>query len=196
MEALPDAMTIHQDSELVYVIAAAVHLFGAESRDELVGQDSYLHVPPELISAQQARRNKVLQEPRPQPPVEQRRVRLDGSIVEVETVSSFILWQGRPAVVGVLRDISARKEAENNLAKTERRLSAVADHILGAVYQRVRSPDGAISYSYVSAGARDVVGITSDQITEDASVFVDAIREDFREQYRDHFRQSATDIVS
>ena len=195
LEALPDAMTIHQDGKLVYVNAAAVRLFGAESRDDLVGQDSYLHVPPEFIPEQQARRNKVMKERCHLPPIEQQRVRLDGSIVDVETASSFILWQGRPAGVGVLRDISARKEAENNLAETGRRLSAVADHIFGAVDQRVQSPDGTISFSYVSAGVREVIGLTSHQIIEDASIFVDSIREDFRDRYHDHFRQSAADLV-
>jgi PAS domain S-box-containing protein len=195
LEALPDAMTIHQDGNLVYVNAAAVHLFGAENADQLVGQDSYQQVPPELIPIQRTRRDKVLKERCTLPPLEQQRIRLDGSMVDVETVSSFILWQGRPAVVGVLRDISARKEAANTLAETERRLSAVADHILGAVYQRAQSPDGKISFSYVSAGVREVTGLTPEQITRDASEFINAVREDFRDEYRAHFRHSAEHMV-
>lgn len=195
LEAMPDAVTIHQDGKLVFVNATAVHLFGAESADELVGQDSYRPVPPALIPLQQARRDKVLKERCTLPPVEQQRIRLDGSTVDVETVSSFILWQGRPAVVGVLRDISARKLAENTLAETERRLSAVTDHIPGAVYQRVQSPDGKISFSNVSAGVREVTGLTPEEITQDASLFINSVRDDFREEYRTHFRQSADHMV-
>ena len=191
LEALPDAMTIHQDGKLVYVNAAAVNLFGAESADQLVGQDSYQHVPPELIQIQRERRNQVLRERCTLPPLEQKRIRGDGSIVDVETVSSFILWQGRPAVVGVLRDISARKEVENTLAETERRLSAVFNHIPGAVYERVQSPDGKISFSYISAGVHEVTGFTPEEITRDAAPLVKIIREDIRDKYLAHLKHSA-----
>jgi PAS domain S-box-containing protein len=195
LEALPDAMTIHQDGKLVFVNAAAVRLFGADNAGELVGQDSNRQVPPELISLQQTHRDKVLKERCTLPPVEQQRVRLNGSVVDVETVSSFIMWQGRPAVIGVLRDISERKDAEKVLAATERRLGAVTDHIPGAVYERVQSPDGKISFSYVSAGVHEVTGLTSEEITQDASLFINSIREDFREEYREHFRHSADQMM-
>ena len=195
LNALPDAMFIHLDGVLVYVNEAALKLLGAERRDQLIGQGAYQQIPTELIPLQRARRDKVLRERCTLPPADQQRIRLDGSIVDVETVSSFILWQGKPAVVGVVRDITARKEAEKFLAETERRLGAVTDHIPGAVYERVQTLDGDVSFSYVSAGVHEVTGLTPQQITQDSSVFTNTIRADFRDKYKAHFEHSATNLV-
>lgn len=195
LEAIPDAMTVHLDGRLVFVNAAAVSLFGADSAEQLIGSDSYDLVPPELAALQRERRDKVLSERCVLPPVEQKRIRFDGSVVDVETASSFILWEGKPAVVGVLRDISPRKAAEKALAKTERRLSAVTDHIPGAVYERVLAPDGTLSFSYVSAGIFEVTGLTAEEIMEDVRPFMDSIHADFQKEYRTRLKQSAREMV-
>lgn len=195
LEATPDAMTVHLDGRLVFVNAAAVRLYGADSPEQLVGTDSYDLVPPELMEMQRERRDIILSERCALPAVEQKRIRLDGTLVDVETASSFIMWEGKPAVVGVLRDISSRKKAEQALAETERRLSAVTDHIPGAIYERVLASDGTISFSYVSAGVFEVTGLTAEQIMEDFQLFVDSIHDEFRKPYLDGLRQSARDLV-
>lgn len=195
LEAIPDAMTVHLDGRLVFVNAAAVRLYGADSAEQLVSSDSYKMVPPELVAMQRARWDKVLSERCALPAVEQQRIRFDGSIVDVETASSFVLWEGKPAVVGVLRVISARKEAEKALAKTERRLSAVTDHIPGAIYERILAPDGTLSFPYVSAGVFEVTGLSAEDIMADASLFIDSIQAEFQAAYRSDLKQSAREMV-
>jgi PAS domain S-box-containing protein len=194
LEAIPDAMTVHLDGQLVFVNAAAVRLFGAESAEQLVGTDSYDLVPPELLELQRERREKVLSERGTLPAVEQKRLRLGGGTVDVETASSFILWEGKPAVVGVLRDITARKEAEKALAKTARRLSAVTDHIPGAIYEMIRSPAGTISFSYISSGVRAVTGWEPDELLDNSAPFIDAILPGVRAEYQRLLQQSAAEM--
>jgi PAS domain S-box-containing protein len=195
LEALPDAVVISVDAKIVFANAAALEMFGAKDAAELVGRDAHSLAPADLRGSQRARRQKVLAEQCTLPPTEQKRVRLDGTLFDVETVATFMMWEGKSAFIGVLRDITARKAAELNLAETERRLSAVADHILGAVYQQVQSPDGTVTFSYVSAGVCEVTGLMPEQIIDDPAQFIDTIREDFRGQYRAHFRKSAADLV-
>lgn len=195
LEALPDAVVISVDSRVVFVNAAAVGMFGAKDTGDLVGRDVHSLAPPELRDTQRERRRKVLTEQCTLPPTEQQRVRLDGTVFDVETVATFMMWQGAPAFIAVLRDISARKRAIRILAETERRLGVVTDHIPGAVYERVQSPDGKVSFSFVSAGVREVTGLTPEDITRDAGLFVGSIREDYRDRYRSHYRHSADRMV-
>jgi len=195
LEALPDAVIISVDEKIVFVNAAAVAMFGAEDAADLVGRHANSFVPTDLRDAHRERRRKVLTERCTLPPTEQQRLRLDGTTFDVESVLTYMVWESKPGFLGVLRDISARKEAEKTLAETSRRLSAVADHILGAVYQQVRSSDGKFSFSYVSAGVYEVTGLTPGQITGDASVFLKTVRDDFRDEYQARFRQSADQMV-
>lgn len=196
LEAIPDATVVHLEGRIVFVNAAAVRLLGADSAEQLVGRDSYELVPPELVELQRERWKTLLSDKSTLPPVEQIRHRLDGEgVVEVETASSYILWEGKPAVVGVMRDISGRKKAEMALATTERRLTAVTDHIPGAIYERVLSPDGKISFSYVSAGVRQVIGKDPEEIMQDARQFIDTIHPDFHNEIWSRLKQSAADLT-
>ena len=113
------------------------------------------------------------------------------AVVDVETVSTFMVWQGQPAILGVLRNITERKEAEAVLAETQRRLSAVTENMPGAVYQRVLTSDGKVSFPYVSAGIHEVTGLTPEEIVQDTTPFFDRIREDFRDEYLACLKRSA-----
>lgn len=54
--------------------------------------------------------------------VEEKWVRLDGSPVDVEVASVTIVYEGKPAVQTVVRDITERKAAERALRESEERL--------------------------------------------------------------------------
>jgi len=195
LESLPDAVFIHIDEKIVFVNAAAVRLFGAESVDQLIGKDSLGFVPVEDRALQLERRKTVLNKHDQLDPAEQRRVRLDGSIVDVETVATFIEWEGAPAFLGVVRDITARKEVEAAYEETERRFSAVTDNMPGAVFQRVMEPSGKLSFSYASAGIEEVTGLSAEELRDDLSPFVDLIRSDFHEEYFRNLQESAENLT-
>jgi PAS domain S-box-containing protein len=195
LETLPDAVFIHIDEKIVFVNAAAVRLFGAESVDQLIGKDSLSFVPEEDRALQLERRKTVLKKHDQLDPAVQRRVRLDGSIVDVETVATFIDWEGVPAFLGVVRDISARKAAKAAYAETERRFSAVTDNMPGAVFQRVMEPSGKLSFSYTSAGIKEITGLSPEELRDDLSPFVDLIRPDFYEEYFRKLQESAENLT-
>ncbi|NKB19929.1 MAG: PAS domain S-box protein [Alphaproteobacteria bacterium] len=195
LETLPDAVIIHIDEKIVFVNAAAIRLFGAETADQLIGKDSLSFVPEEDRVLQLKRRTLVLKEHDQLDPAEQRRIRLDGSIVDVETVATFIEWEGVPAFLGVVRDISARKEADAAYAETERRFGAVTDNMPGAVFQRVMEPSGKLRFSYASAGIEEITGLSPEELRDDLSPFTDLIRPEFRDEYFRNLQESAENMT-
>ena len=115
IELSPDAQFVDVDTIIVYVNAAMLRLLGAASEDEIVGRSSLDIVADEHREAVR-KRIAALREPGapPNPPMEQRWRRVDGSLVEVEVVSARVPWEGGRANQVILRDITARKAAEES----------------------------------------------------------------------------------
>ena len=67
-------------------------------------------------------------------------------------------------VMGISRDISAQKKAEERLKETERRYLDIADNIPGVVYQFRRSPEGEYSFPFVSLGVEELFGLRVEEI--------------------------------
>ncbi|MBK20337.1 MAG: hypothetical protein CMM52_16015 [Rhodospirillaceae bacterium] len=195
LEDLPDAVIIHIDERIVFVNPAALRLFGAETDDQLIGKESLSFIPEEDRALQLERRRTVLNKQNQLDPVEQRRIRLDGSIVDVETVATYIEWEGAPAFLGVLRDITSRKHAEEAYAEAQRRFSAVTDNMPGAVFQRVMEPDGKLLYSYASAGIEEITGFSPEDLEKDLAPFIDCIRPDHRDEYYRRMQESAESLT-
>lgn len=121
MQTLPDAVVIHSGGKIAFVNPAAIDLFGARSHTQLVGRSSLELVHPDSREDDSRRAHQVLAERRILPPVEQKRIRLDGSTIDVETRSVFINWNGKPALLGVMRDLTDRNQAQDFLRQSEER---------------------------------------------------------------------------
>ncbi len=139
VELSPDAVLVHRDWQIVYANAAAVHLYGAASADQLCGK----HI---LDLVHPADRNIVWERVHQEqtgcttPNRELRHRRLDGQDVPVETTAAPIEWQGKPAVQVIVRDITERKRADAKLRETTRRFQTIVDHAPLAIY--VKNRDG------------------------------------------------------
>jgi PAS domain S-box-containing protein len=195
LEALPDAVFIHVDEKIAFVNAAAIRLFGADNADQIIGLESLSLVPEEMRDLHRSRRDKTIAEQTMLPPVEQTRLRLDGSVVDVETIATYIEWEGKPGYLGVMRDITQRKQAQRQTRETERRYSAVVEHMPGAVFQRVLAPDGTLSFTYVSPGIFDILGYSAEEIMSDGRQMVDCLLPDFRDEYFSLINDSAQNLT-
>lgn len=83
----------------------------------------------------------------------------------------------------LIRSYARRQEAERRLSAleaertAERRLTDIAANLPGLIYRRVRHPDGAIRYPYLSDGAPPVPGIDHLFVSEDRVRHQDAMAE-------------------
>lgn len=107
----PDAILVHADGEIVFVNQAAASLFGAATSDDLLGQRLLDRIHPDDRPKGREPVKKIRGGEKVGP-MEERIVRLDGGVVEVESICCSIIYQDRPAVQLILRDITERKRAE------------------------------------------------------------------------------------
>jgi diguanylate cyclase (GGDEF)-like protein/PAS domain S-box-containing protein len=110
IEWSPLPMVVHCDGEIIYANPAAFSLIGA-TREQVIGTKVLGWVHPDFHSAVLARTKSVLQDGGTTPPMEQKFVKVDGSLIEIETQSTRVMFDGRAAISVALRDITERKLA-------------------------------------------------------------------------------------
>ena len=112
VEHLPEAVVVHDHKKFLYVNCAGVKLLGASSPEELAGRQVPDFVPPECRQTVEERMARVHQRRTRAELVEEKLVRLDGAVVEVEATAIPISYEGKPAVLAVVRDVTQRNRVE------------------------------------------------------------------------------------
>ncbi len=115
VEVNPDAMLVAFKKKIVYANKAALKLFGANSLHDLLGRSPFDLVHPGERAEVEKRHERALESGVPNPPSIQRRVRLDGSPIYVETVGGRLAWEGGTAVQVIMRDLTEQRKAERSL---------------------------------------------------------------------------------
>ncbi len=161
IEHLPDAVLIHVDGQIVFANSAAVAMLGATDIHQLIGLDVRTIRPPENYDVMATGRQKVL-DGESVPYIEGRLVRLDGSEFEAEMAGTAFTYRNQPAVLSILRDVSARKQAETALRESEERYRRLVEHLPDAVMIHV---DGTIVFAnsaavvmFGASGAEELLG--------------------------------------
>lgn len=191
---LPEAVQISCDGIIVYANDAAIRLFGAKSPADLIGRRVDDFVPAVERDRIAARRRKLLQTGAV-PMEEQKRLRLDGTVIDIEVLGISIRWQGKTAALSVLRDISSRVRGRSARLEGERRLAALAENIPGATYQCILQPNGRLVFSFVSQGIQDLFGIEAEQVMVRATNLMKRLHPDDRRMLRDAIRTLDPDLA-
>jgi PAS domain S-box-containing protein len=123
VELLPDAAIVHRDGQIVYANAGAAGLIGVRRPAELIGRRMQDYVHPQ--SRQAALNGRAASRSGSQLAIhlEVRCIRSDG--VEFVTDSSVapVHWEGQPATLLMLREVTERDETEGSLRRREESLA-------------------------------------------------------------------------
>ena len=91
------------------------------------------------------------------PTLEEKFLRLDGTEIDVEVRAAPLIYQGKPAMQAVVRDISERKQAEESLRLSEQNFrDSIENSPLGI---RIVNEDG--KSLYANRALLDIYGYSS-----------------------------------
>jgi two-component system, LuxR family, sensor kinase FixL len=118
-ELSPDAILVQVDGKIASANPGAVKLFGAGSVNELLGKGFFEIVHPDYHQTVRERIERIRQGESELPIVEEKFVRTDGRSVAVNVMSRPAVFQGKPAILVLARDVSERLELEEDLHRAE-----------------------------------------------------------------------------
>jgi len=132
VERLPIGVVIHKAGRLIFANMQAHHILGGERGSNIVGTDVLEFVHPDF-QHRISRRMKEVAEGMPAPMVEQKYVRTDGRVIDVETMAFPFNFKGEQCVQVIFRDITERKQTEDRIKKNETLLTQLFQNVPMAV---------------------------------------------------------------
>jgi two-component system sensor histidine kinase/response regulator len=120
VEFAPEAIIVFNFEHFLYLNRFAAEQLGFES-ESLVGQPIMNFVHPESRPLVIDRLGRLARTGQSAGAMEVRFVSRDGKVIPAEVVSVPISFEGQPAILGFIRDISQRIEAERALRESEQR---------------------------------------------------------------------------
>ena len=128
VENSPLAIFVNRDDQVVMVNQECLRLFGATYPEELIGLPVFKLFHPDCHTLIERRIERLRVHNETVPSNEEKIVRIDGGIVDVEVSAAPFEEQGNNSIHVVLRDISDRKRTENALQESEERFRSLADN--------------------------------------------------------------------
>jgi PAS domain S-box-containing protein len=120
VEFSPDAIVVHSEGKIRYVNPAALTLLGATDASELIGKPFLDIIHSDYRDSVHQQIITLMKEDLALPLTEQKFIRLDGSIVDVEVAAMPIVYKEKSAMQLVVRDISEQKKLQSQLLQTQK----------------------------------------------------------------------------
>jgi PAS domain S-box-containing protein len=106
---------IIQDGRFAYVNPRYAEILGYGSADELIGRDALSMVAEEDQGTVADMMQRPIEGNRPSVSFSFTAVRKDGAVIEVDVHGGRASYKGRPAIIGLMQDISEKKRAEEQI---------------------------------------------------------------------------------
>jgi diguanylate cyclase (GGDEF)-like protein/PAS domain S-box-containing protein len=115
IELSPDGISIHVEGKFVFVNPAGMRLLGATHADQLIGKSASDVVHPDYGSIEKTRMQQLKNSTDNVSWTEEKYVRFDGAVIDVEVAGVRFSYEGKPAVQAIFRDITERKHAAQRI---------------------------------------------------------------------------------
>ena len=120
----PDATAIHIEGKIVLVNAAGAKLLGGVTPEDVIGKLVWEFVHPDFQGIVKARLQQDSEAF-----VEEKLIRLDGQVIDVQMAVASVMYEGRRARQVIIRDITWRKQAEEAQRAARSRYQALVETI-------------------------------------------------------------------
>lgn len=115
VELSPDGIAIHKQGRLVYINPTGMEILRCREKDQAVGRNLAEFIHPEFRHSHLEQLALLGQQKEDQPLVEEKFLRLDQTLVDVEVITLPFIFDGEPAFQLIFRDITERKSAQERL---------------------------------------------------------------------------------
>ncbi len=180
-ELSPDGICVQINGIIAFMNAACAKVLGVDNPEELFGRRMLDFVPPDEREAVSEWIQHAVKSRKPSWFVEQRRIRADGRLVEVEVACVAMKYKGKDAVQIVTRDITERKRIERALQESERKYRTIVENQTELVCQW--TPDRRLTF--VNEAYCRFFGTNADELI--GRDFISVIPEDARRKVQEHF---------
>jgi PAS domain S-box-containing protein len=120
VEGAPDGIVISRDAKILYGNLAAVALLGYGSGSELVGLPMSAFLDQAALVTMRQRLQRMRETGERLTGQEYSAIRRDGTVITAEISSIFIEFEGAPAVLAFVRDVTERSRLRAQLAHADR----------------------------------------------------------------------------
>lgn len=180
LDRLPVAVAVHAAGKVVYVNPAAAELVGAASTQEIIGWETMRFIHPNYREKARARLQHIGAGGGALPAFEEKFIRVDGAEIDVVVNSLLIQYQGKPALLTGMTDITERKRAEEEVKRYRDHLEELVAERTAELTASNRELE-AFCYSVshdLRAPLRSIHGF-SQAIAEDYAALLDAKGQDY-----------------
>ncbi|MEX2112428.1 MAG: PAS domain S-box protein [Pirellulales bacterium] len=128
VEETPDAIVIHRGGEIRFINDAGIALWGGASRADFIGQPVLDLVHPRHREAAR-RRIRAIESGITAPLADQRPLRRDGRPIRVEVIGMPCVYEGKPSIQAIFRNVTERRRAERRVRRQREILRKFFDRI-------------------------------------------------------------------
>ncbi len=151
---------IQSEGKFVFINSAGVRLYGATSHEELLGKPVLDFFHPDCREIVRERIQKLNKESKVAVPIEEKLLRLDGTVIDAEVGATPFIYKGKPAAQVIIHDITERKRAEKALRQSEERFRLLAENSTDMISQH--TPQGI--YLYASPACHMLLGYAPEEL--------------------------------
>ncbi len=164
VERSPEAQVIHINGIVKYANAAAAKILGFNSPADYLGKPALDMVHPDYHKVIKKRIEIVKKEKGSVEFIEEKFIRTDGTVIDVEVAASFITFEGNPASQVFFREITGRNKMRDSLKKFKK----IIDNSGEAM--GLSTIDGKMTY--MNRTFVELVGYTVDEMNETGGIRV------------------------
>jgi PAS domain S-box-containing protein len=163
--------------------------------EELLGAHWHISVHPDDVAELQRAYDAMLVQGKSE--IEARGITRDGNL----SYSQIVLvkaWDQKQRFVGhhcFMKDITARKQAEASLQKTESKLTNLLRHVPGILYQFVLHNNDTFSFPYMSESCRNILGYEPSDFQNDSKLALSCLHGGDVEPIKQALTKSARDLT-
>lgn len=161
LETTSDGVSIIQDGKYVYFNARFLDTLGIPEDHRIDGEElgRLLH-PDDRGRIRHYYEKRMRGEPTPGRH-ELRVIKPDHSIMYLQVTSADIVYQGKPALLSFMQDVTQRKKAEETLRESEKRFRMIVEN----VHEVICTTDMNLKITYMSPSCYPLSGYTPEELS-------------------------------